>query len=504
MLIVETIAKIRRYYFVNGCSIKEICRKLGLSRNTVRKVIRSGATEHKYERTHQPMPQLGKYISHLTEQLEKDSQRPRKRRITARRLFELLQRDGYSGGYDSVQRFVKNWRARHGKTRQASYVPLYFQPGDAYQFDWSHESVILGGVAQIVKVAHFRLSHSRHFFVAAYPRESLEMVFAAHNRAFAFWGGTCRRGIYDNMSTAVDKVLRGKERKFNRRFAQLCSHYLVEPVACSPGAGWEKGQVERQVKNIREWLFTPRPQFADFAELNNWLAEQCLAISKKRSHPEDKNRTIWEVFQEERPYLIPVNMPFAGFSEHESSVSSTSLIRYDRNHYSVESKMVGQTVTVRATAEHIQVISNGKVVGEHERQFGRDKTIYNPWHYLGILENKPGSLRNGAPFRDWDLPAPMLSIQKKLLSRPGGDREFVEILQAARIYGLGIAEQACRQALADHTVHSEVIVNLMSREQELPPIDPVATPEGLHLTIEPSADCGRYDGLLHEVSHATH
>lgn len=502
MLVVETIAKIRRYHFVKGLGIKAISRKLGISRNTVRKVIRSGATEHSYKRTSQPQPRLGDYVDRIEELLEEDWRRPRKRRLTARRLHELLQAEGYSGSYDSIQRFAKSWRAKKGKNPTGGYIPLSFSPGDAYQFDWSHEWVVLGGIAQKIKVAHFRLSHSRQPFLAAYPRESAEMVFDAHNRAFSFFGGTCRRGIYDNMSTAVTKVLEGKARIFNRRFLQMCSHYLVEPVACTPGSGWEKGQVEKQVKNIREWLFTPRPRFKDLEELNGWLEEQCIAIAKKRKHPEDKEHTIWELFQEEQQSLIPVRSIFDGYAERECRVSSTGLVNYDRNHYSVSSKVVGQSATVLATADLIQIVKNGEIVGEHIRQFGRGKTIYDPWHYLGILERKPGALRDGAPFKDWDLPSGIKQIQKRLLSRPGGDREFVEILIAARDHGLEITDGTCRAALSDGTVRSEVVLNLVTRELDPAPLDPVSTPERLCLTEEPLADCGRYDSLREEVCHA--
>jgi transposase len=424
MLIVETIAKIRRLHFVDGLGIKTISRKLGVSRNTVRKVVRSNATEHVYTRTTQPQPQLGEYVAQMEALLEESSEQPRKQRLTARRLFELLQSEGYQGSYDSVQRFTKKWKARQGKAISGAFIPLSFSPGDAYQFDWSHELVILGGVVQSVKVAHFRLSHSRQPFIAAYPRESSEMVFDAHNRAFAFFGGVCRRGIYDNMSTAVTKVLSGKERIFNRRFLQLCSHYLVEPVACTPGSGWEKGQVEKQVRDIREWLFTPRPRFKDFEELNCWLEAQCIAIGKKRKHPEDRDRTIWEVFEKERESLTPVTAAFDGYSERECRVSQTCLVRFDRNHYSVSSQIAGESATIRATADLIQIVKNGIVVGEHSRQFGRGKTIYDPWHYLGILERKPGGLRNGAPFQEWELPASIRRLQKKLLAKAGGDREL--------------------------------------------------------------------------------
>jgi transposase len=502
MLVVETIAKIRRYHFVEGKGIKEISRALGLARNTVRKVIRSGATEHEYIRVNQPMPQLAAYVPRLEELLKKDWKRPRKRRLTARRLHELLQDEGYGGSYDSVQRFSKKWREKRGKQSGGCYVPLSFSPGDAYQFDWSHEWVVLAGIAQKVKVAHFRLSHSCQPFVVVYPRESAEMVYDAHDRAFSFYGGTCRRGIYDNMSTAVTKVLQGKQRIFNRGFIQLCSHYLVEPVACTPGAGWEKGQIERQVKNIREWLFTPQPRFQSMEELNDWLSGQCTAIGNKRPHPVFKDRTIGEVFQAEQPSLIPATAPFAGYAERECRVSSTSLVSYDRNQYSVSSKVAGKTATIRATATRILVIRDGEVVGEHARQFGRGKTIYDPWHYVGILERKPGALRDGAPFKGWDLPSSLVRIQRKLLSRPGGDREFVEILNAVLLYGLDITQRACRTALDMGMVRSEVVVNLITRELDSPAIDPVNTPESLALKEEPIADCDRYDTLRQEVCHA--
>jgi len=194
MLVVETMAKIRCYYFVENKKIQVISRLLRLLHNTVRKVIRSGITEHSYKRSNQPMPRLGEYLSLVKDLLEKDSKRPRKRRLTARRLFELVQTEGYEGSYDSIQRFTKKWRDEKRTVSRSIFVPLRFEASDAYQFDWSHEDVLLNGIARKVKVAHFRLSHSRHFF-----------------------GGTCKRGIYDNMSTAVTKVLHGKERIFNHR-----------------------------------------------------------------------------------------------------------------------------------------------------------------------------------------------------------------------------------------------------------------------------------------------
>ena len=158
---------------------------------------------------------------------------------------------------------------------------MSFAPGEAFQFDWSYEQIELGGVNVRVKVAQFRLCHSRMPFCVAYMRETLEMVLDAHVRAFSFYGGACRKGIYDNLKTVVTKVLMGKERVFNRRFISMASHYLFEPVACTPAAGWEKGQIENQVGFVRQRFFNQRRKFASLEELNQWLTEQCLQSGRR-------------------------------------------------------------------------------------------------------------------------------------------------------------------------------------------------------------------------------
>jgi transposase len=290
MLVVETIAKIRRAFFKQGKSIKAICRELGVSRKVVRKVIRSGATQFRYEREDQPLPKIGRWRDSLDQLLSENEAKPLRERLTLIRLFEELRGRGYEGGYDAVRRYARRWANERGQATAAAFVPLSFAPGDAYQFDWSHEVVLLSGVTVTVKVAHVRLCHSRMLFVRAYPRETQEMVFDAHDRAFALFKGTCGRGIYDNMKTAVETVFVGKDRLYNRRFLQMCSHYLVEPVACTPASGWEKGQVENQVGLVRERFFTPRLRFKNLDELNGWLLDRCIAYAKAHKHPEFAER----------------------------------------------------------------------------------------------------------------------------------------------------------------------------------------------------------------------
>jgi transposase len=495
MLIVETIGRIRREHFVKGKTIKEIVRDLGISRNTVRKALRSEETSFVYGRDTQPLPKLGPWSKKLDDLLETNAKKLARERLTLIRVFEDLRGLGYEGGYDAVRRYARKWRNEQGALTAAAYVPLSFEPGEAYQFDWSHEIVLLDGVTTIVKVAHMRLCHSRMIFVRAYPRETQEMVFDAHERAFSFFKGACTRGIYDNMKTAVETIFVGKERKFNRRFAQMCSHYLVEPVACTPASGWEKGQVENQVGLARERFFTPRLRFKSYDEMNAWLLDKCVAFAKAHRHPEIADKTVWEVFEEERPKLVELRGRFDGFHEVTASVSKTCLVRFDNNKYSVNASAVGAPVDLHAYADRIVIRQKGRVVAEHARAFRRGATIFNPWHYVPVLVRKPGALRNGAPFKDWVLPGAIERVRRKLAGSDEGDRQMVKILAAVLEDGLTTVEAACAEAMSQGVHSADVILNILARRREPPPPPPIHTPEALTLRHMPVADCARYDQL---------
>jgi len=225
---------------------------------------------------------------------------PRRDRLRMTRIHDLLQREGFEGSYDAVRRYARRWAETERKVPSSSvpaFIPLMFKPGEAYQFDWSHEDVEIAGKPMRVKVAQARLCASRAVYVRAYPRETQEMVFDAHARAFAFFGGVPLRGIYDNMKTAVTTVFVGKERVFNRRFLLMAGHYMVEPTACSPAAAWEKGQVEHQVQTIRGRFFQPKLRFASLEELNGWLEAECLRWAATHSHPEQNDLTVAQALE---------------------------------------------------------------------------------------------------------------------------------------------------------------------------------------------------------------
>ena len=420
---------------------------------------------------------------------------PARDRLTLIRIFEELRGLGYEGGYDAIRRYTRAWRKARGSAMAQAYVPLSFAAGEAYQFDWSHEIVLMNRTPVTVKVAHVRLCHSRMPFVRGYPRESQEMVFDAHAGAFEFYKGACTRGIYDNMKTAVEAVFVGKDRQFNRRFLQMCGHYLVEPTACTPASGWEKGQVENQVGNLRERLFTPRLRVASYDELNAWLLDRCIAYAKANRHPELTDRTVWQVFEAERPKLVPVSSRFDGFRASQAAVSKTCLVRFDSNKYSVAAHAVGRSVEIQSYAERVIIRQDGAIVGEHARSFGRNQTIYDPWHYVPVLARKPGALRNGAPFKDWLLPANLESVRRRLQGSDDGDRQMVKILSAVLSDGLSAVEAACAEALASGVHSADVVLNILARRRDGGPAAMIATPAALRLRQAPIADCARYDRL---------
>jgi transposase len=465
MLIVETIAKIRRAYFVQKKPIKAICREFRVSRKVVRKVVRSETSEFRYARGTQPLPKIDPWRTELDALLLANEGKAARERLTLIRVYEELRGLGYDGSYDAVRRYAKSWLAERGAAMAQAYVPLSFAPGEAYQFDWSHEIVLIMGVTTTVKVAHVRLCHSRMLFVRAYPRETQEMVFDAHDRAFAFFKGACTRGIYDNMKTAVETIFVGKDRAYNRRFLQMCGHYLVEPTACTPASGWEKGQVENQVGLVRERFFTPRLRVTSYEEMNAWLLDRCVAYAKAHKHPELAESTIWQGFETERAQLVPIGSRFDGFHATQASVSKTCLVRFDNNKYSVASRAVGRPIEIQAYADRIVIRQDGAVVGEHARSFGRGETIYDPWHYVPVLTRKPGALRNGAPFKNWLLPASLERLA------------------------------ACAEALGDGVHSADVVLNILARRRDPGPAETILTPEALRLHHAPIADCARYDRL---------
>ncbi len=492
------LSVIRRWHFREGMPIREIKRRTGLSRNTIRKYLRAGVVDPKFKVPDRPS-KLDPFAEKLSGWLRVEAGRSRKQRRTVKQMHADLVALGYDGSYGRVAAYERAWTAERQRDSQISgrgtFVPLVFAPGEAFQFDWSEDWAMLGGEHTKLQVAHTKLSHSRAFIVRAYLIQTHEMLFDALTQAFRVLGGVPRRGIFDNMKTAVDRIGLGKARQVNARFAAMASHYLFEPEFCNPASGWEKGQVENQVGNLRDQLFRPKPRVKSLVELNAWLEDQCIAYAKRTKHPEFKDRTIWEVFQDERASLMELRGPFDGFVEKAVRASTTCLIMADHNRYSVDARAAGRMVLVRSHAERIVVLLGDEVVADHPRHFRRDQIIYDPWHYLPVLVRKPGALRNGAPFKDWDLPPALAQVRAKLKSHADGDRQFVKVLGAVLDHGLAAVEAACAEALQAGIASGDVILTVLARQRQPAPPPSITTPDALRLKIEPAADCGRYDSI---------
>ncbi len=503
------LSVIRRWHFREGMAIREIERRTGLSRNTIRKYLRSGSVEPRFKVSDRPS-KLDPFCEKLSGWLRIEAGQSRKQRRTARQMHADLVVLGYAGSYGRVAAFVRAWKFERQRDAQTSgrgaFVPLLFAPGEAFQFDWSEDWALLGGKQTRLQVAHTKLSHSRAFTVRAYLLQTHEMLFDALSQAFRVLGGVPQRGIFDNMKTAVDRIGTGKARQVNARFAAMASHYLFEPAFCTPASGWEKGQVEKNVQDARRRLWQPMPSFPDLGALNAWLEEQCIAHWGQIVHGVLPG-TVADVHGEEVASLMPPGRPFDGFVEHTKRVSPTCLVTLERNRYSVPASFANRPVSVRVYPERIVIAAEGRILCEHDRIIARShhlpgRIIYDWRHYLAVIQRKPGALRNGAPFAE--MPDAFRQLQGHLLKHPGGDREMVEILALVLQHDEQAVLCAVELALEAGVATKTHVLNILHRltDGTASPASPIDAPQALRLHQEPIADVGRYDNLR-GVRHAS-
>ena len=498
----DLLSVIRRWHFREELPIREIERRTGLSRNTIRKYLLAETLVPQFRVPERPS-KLDPFAEKLTAWLRVEAGKSRKQKRTAKQLYADLTVLGFTGSYGRVAAFVREWKLERQRDQQTSgrgtFVPLAFQPGEAFQFDWSEDYALLGGKVVKLQVAHTKLSHSRAFVVRAYLLQTHEMLFDALTQAFRVLGGIPQRGIFDNMKTAVDRIGSGKARQVNARFAAMVSHYLFEAEFCNPASGWEKGQVEKNVQDARHRLWQPMPSFPDLAALNAWLEVQCIAQWPQIQHGVLPG-TIADVHAAEVGCLMPLGRPFDGFVEHAKRVSPTCLVTFERIRYSVPASFANQRVSLRAYPERIVIVAEGQILCEHARIIERShdhpgRTIYDWRHYLAVIQRKPGALRNGAPFLE--MPGPFRRLQAGLLKRPGGDREMVDILSLVLHHDEQAVLYAVELALEAGLPTKTHVLNLLHRLIDGKPVNPVAidAPQALSLHREPKANVARYDAL---------
>lgn len=467
MRTVDDYEAIRRAYFLDGWSIREIAQKLHHSRRLIRKAI-AQAEPDRYRLT-QPRsaPVLAPYKPKIEELLDESDRLPRKQRYTAHKIYQLLQKAGYQGSEGGVHNYV--CQRRKIRKKRPAYLPLEFDPGQDAQVDWAEALVDMAGKRIKVELFILRLNYSRARFVMAFPFQKQEAFFEGHIQAFHFFEGVPRRIAYDNLKTAVFRILEGHNRKEQEAFKAFRSHYLFESYYCNVGQGHEKGGVESDVGYAQRNFCSPIPQVADFAELNAQLRQACLDDLHRRIR--GQQASVMELWQAEKPLLLPLRGPdYRACSTHVVKVNPYSQVVFETNRYSVPTAFVGRQLVLRAYPFRIEVLSLEDLIASHSRSYEREQDILDPLHYLGLLAQRPGAFEHALPLRQWrkNWPTDYERLLKELLARlPGGEgvREFIAILKLHQVYPAKQVAQAIHAALDLGAIHLDGIQMCLRESQ---------------------------------------
>lgn len=455
---VEVYARVRRAVQVDGMSVRQAAREFGLSRKTIRKMLAYSIPPGYQRKKPVSRPKLGPWLGVVDQILESDESQPRKQRHTARRIFDRLKEEhAFTGGYTIVKDYVRDARLRHKEV----FVPLAHPPGDG-QADFGEALVVIGGVEQKAHFLAVDLPHSDEAFVAAFPAENTEAFCEGHNQAFAYLGGVPRSMLYDNTSIAVKEITGDGERKPTEEFSRLKSHYLFEARFGRPGKGNDKGNVEGLVGYARRNFMVPVPRAASWEDLNRQLAERCRQRRERKlwGHAE----TIGERFERDRERLLPLPAaPYEACEKRPARASSQALVRYETNDYSVPVAYGHQRVLLKAFVWEVVIACGGEVIARHRRSYGREEMVFDPRHYLALLERKTRALDQAAPLQGWELPAefPELRRQMEALLGKRGRREYVQALRLLETFPLEEVSAAIRQALLLRAISFDAVKHLV-------------------------------------------
>jgi len=503
MISVEQREAIRRAYYVDKCSIRQIARDLHCSRKTVAKAI-AAAAPARYTRTApRPAPLLGPFKARLEQLLAERERQPPKQRYTTAKLYELLHAEGYQGSPSRLRGYLSE--RKRALRSPATFLPLEFDPAQDAQVDWGEAVASIAGQQVTVQLFVMRLCFSRRTFAMAFPTQRQEAFFAGHLHAFAFFGGVPARLTYDNLTTAVRRVLEGHNRQEQQAFVSFRSHYLFASHFCTPGEGHEKGQVEHSIGFVRRNFLVPIPEVPSFAALNALLLTCCTLDSQRQvagqPHP------IHTQWQQEQPLLRPLpSPPFPCCVTRTATLTPYNQVIFETNRYSVPVEKAAATLTVQAYPFHLVILRDAEVIAQHPRCYNRDQDLFDPLHYLPLLEQRPGAFEHAKPIRRWrtQWPAAYTRLLHRLQAQwPDGRglREFIQVLKLHALHPAPLLEQAIEQALQIGCLHADGVTlclhQLLHPEQPAAILDLHDLPHLVEIGSQP-INLAVYDRLFEE------
>jgi len=490
----ELWTEVRRRVLTGEISRRQACREYGLNWRTIAKIL-----EHVeppgYRRTApRKRPKMEPYLPRIAEILEADKQAPKKQRHTAKRIYDrLVAEHGYDGCYESVKEAVREWK----QGSQEVFLPLAHPPGEA-QVDFGYAYVDLAGERVQVALFVMTLPYSDALFMQAFPRECTEAFQEGHKRAFDFFGAVPSRISYDNSRIAISKITGPRDRERTREFLRLQSHYLFQEHFCLVRRANEKGKVEGLVGFGRRNFLVPVPKVDSLAELNEELWKRCDADLDRTLRGKDSQKRL--LMETDQAAMLPLpKQPFDARRVTQASACGLSLVRFDTNRYSVPVAHARRPITIVATVDEVRLIDSGKLVARHARCWKREQDVYDPVHYLALLEKKPGGFDHAKPLEDWELPQRFDQLRRLLEADGLGTREFIRVLRLRERFELKQLEEAVDYALDIGVIDADAIRVIAEHRRE-EPIALFALEGRPHLkTIEVAAtDVSAYGALLAE------
>lgn len=463
---------IRTAHRVYGKKIKQIARETGHSRNTIKKVLRSEHSGYK-SRIKQPFPVLGPYLKIIDKWLQDDKQRPKKQRHTAVRVYNRLKQEhGFTGAASTISRYVREAKLRLGINVHQAFIPLQPEAGSEAEVDWGTCTAILGNKVTRLKLFCIRSKYSGKHFVRCYPCERQQALFDGHIQAFAFFGGIFPVLIYDNLTTAVQKVFRGKKRILQESYDKFRAFYNFSPRFCNPGQGHEKGGVEGLVGYARRNYMVPVPKAENLKALNEKLLKNCIAYGDHRLA--GRERTVNELYEEEKEHLIDLpHIEFSNIYISCSKVDKYSTVIIDKNRYSVPTSYAYFKVNVVLYVDRVEIFYGSKNIASHNRLYDVNKWSLKPEHYLELIQQRPQAFDSARPIRQWRKTWPycLERLLEQFCKKQGhtkGIKDFISVLMLYKDHAACDIESAVDKALTASTGYSQAVEHILKSTQEHP------------------------------------